>query len=170
MLCRSISQLPEGPGAWNFEPKFDGFRALAGVDAAGRAQLRSRKSTDLTPAFANVAAAVADQFPRGSLVDGELVIWNGERLDFAQLQRRMASPDRALARTLPASYVIFDVLQYDGRDLAGQPQRVRRRQLEAVLHTLTPPLQIVPSTRDRDIAAQWFADYAHADVGIEGLL
>ncbi len=66
--------------------------------------------------------------------------------------------------------MLFDVLQYGGRDLSDEPQRARRRQLESILHTLTPPLQIVPSTRDRNVAAQWFADYGRADVGIEGLV
>jgi hypothetical protein len=47
---------------------------------------------------------------------------------------------------------------------------VRRRLVESLLTTLTPPLQIVPSTRDRDVAATWFTDYAAADVGIEGLV
>ncbi len=89
----------------SFEPKFDGFRGLAGVDASGHVQIRSRQNTDLTSAFADIAAALAQQLPAGTLVDGELVIWNGDRLDFSQLQRRLASPSRAaaLARALPAS-------------------------------------------------------------------
>lgn len=79
-------------------------------------------------------------------INGELVIWNGDRLDFSQLQRRLASPSRAaaLARALPASYVLFDVLQYGGRDLSDEPQRARRRQLESILHTLTPPCRSCP--------------------------
>ena len=120
----------------------------------------------------DIATAAARQLPPGTLVDGELVVWHDGRLDFTQLLRRMASPTKALAlaRRHPASYVMFDVLQHQGRTLADQPQRVRRRVLETILPTLTPPLQVVPSTRDRDIAAQWFTDYATADVGIEGLV
>jgi ATP-dependent DNA ligase len=175
MLCKSVDHLPlsrELTGGASFEPKFDGFRGIAGIDAAGNVQIRSRQNRDLTTAFADIAAAVAHQLPPGTLVDGELVVWNGQQLDFSQLLRRLASPAKAaaLARARPASYVLFDVLQFAGEDLTGEPYRVRRRRLEAILPSLAPPLQIVPATRDRAVAEQWFADYAAADIGIEGLI
>jgi ATP-dependent DNA ligase len=60
------------------------------------------------------------------MLDGELVVWDGQHLDFTALQRRMASPARARswARTTPASYVAFDVLHLKGRDLTVEPLRV----------------------------------------------
>lgn len=87
-------------------------------------------------------------------IKGELVVWMGDRLDFSQLQRRMAGPVRvaALAKKAPASFVAFDVLQHTGRDYTGEPLRVRRRRLEAMLPGLAPPLQITPATRDFDTA------------------
>ena len=175
MLCKSIDALPPTTGSRStlaYEPKFDGFRGLIGIDTTGTVQIRSRQGNDLTAVFPDIATTAAHQLPPGTLVDGELVVWHDGRLDFTQLLRRMASPTKApaLARRHPASYVMFDVLQHQGRTLADQPQRVRRRVLESILPTLTPPLQVVPSTRDRAIAAQWFTDYATADVGIEGLV
>jgi ATP-dependent DNA ligase len=175
MLCKSVGCLPlvsELPGGASFEPKWDGFRALIGVDSRRQAQIRSRTGTDLVAAFPDIATAAADQLPVDTLLDGELVVWDGNRLDFSQLQRRLAGPSRApaLARYRPASYVAFDILQIGDRDLSGEPLRVRRRRLEAILPGLAPPLQITPATRDRDVAEQWFKDYAAADVGIEGLL
>jgi ATP-dependent DNA ligase len=175
MLCKAVDHLPlasELPGGGSFEPKWDGFRALVGVDARGQVQIRSRTGTDLVAAFPDVATAVAGQLAPGTLVDGELVVWDGARLDFSQLLRRMAGPARApaLARARPASYVMFDVLAHQGRDLAGEPFRTRRRVLESILPGLAPPLQITPATRDRAVAEQWFSDYAAADVGIEGLV
>jgi len=175
MLCRSIEHLPPArdlPASMSFEAKFDGFRGLAGIDASGQVQLRSRRGTDLTSAFPEIAAAVADQVPPNTLLDGELVVWHKDRLDFSQLQRRIASRARvaSLVRTHPASYIVFDLLQYQGRNMIGEPQRVRRRLLESILHTLSPPLQIIPSTRDRAVAEQWFTDYAAADIGVEGLV
>jgi ATP-dependent DNA ligase len=82
------------------------------------------------------------------------VVWDGARLDFSQLLRRMASPARApaLARARPASFVLFDVLQHRGRDLAGEPFRSRRRALESILPSLARPLQITPATRDQAVA------------------
>jgi ATP-dependent DNA ligase len=170
-----VARLPlasDLPGGACFEPKWDGFRALVGVDAHGQVQIRSRTGTDLVAAFPDIAAAAADQLSPGTLVDGELVVWDGNRLDFSQLLRRLGGPARApaLARERPASYVMFDVLQHRGRDLAGEPFRARRRVLESILPELAPPLQITPATRERVVAEQWFTDYAAADVGIEGLL
>jgi ATP-dependent DNA ligase len=175
MLAKTTDHLPVTramPGGCLYEPKWDGYRGLAAVDLSGQPQIRSRRGTDLTRAFPDIATAVARQLPPGTLLDGELVVWDGDRLDFSQLQRRVISPAHAasLAARVPASYVAFDVLQYRGRDLGGEPLRVRRRQLEAILPTLKPPLQITPATRDRDVAQQWLADYAAAGVGIEGLV
>jgi ATP-dependent DNA ligase len=147
-------------------------RGLIGVDVGGRAWIRSRRGTDLTGAFPDIAEAASRQLPTNTLLDGELVVWDGDRLDFTALQRRVASPvrARALARTAPASYVVFDVLQLDGRDLAGQPLRIRRRRLEGLLPGLVPPLQVNPATRDRAVAQQWLGDHRAAGVGIEGLV
>jgi ATP-dependent DNA ligase len=175
MLCRSVGHLPtaaELPGPASWEPKWDGFRAIVGVDTSGRVQIRSRTGTDLVPAFPDIATAVRQQLPPGTLVDGELVVWDGARLDFSQLLRRLAGPGRApaLARARPASLILFDLLQLRGSDLAAEPLRTRRRRLESLIADLAPPLQVTPATRDREVAAQWFHDYAAADVGIEGLV
>jgi ATP-dependent DNA ligase len=175
MLCKAVEHLPlasELPGGASFEPKWDGVRALVGVDTRGQVQIRSRTGTNLVAAFPDIATAAASQLAPGTLVDGELVVWDGTRLDFSQLLRRMAGPARApaLARARPASFVMFDVLQHRGRELAGEPFRARRRVLESILPSLAPPLQITPATRDRAVAQQWFDDYASADVGIEGLI
>jgi len=175
MLAKPTDHLPQARelrGGSLFEPKWDGYRGLVGVDAEGRPQIRSRRGTDLTRAFPDIAGPAADQLPPGTLLDGELVVWTGAELDFGQLQQRLISPARAatLARTRPASYMIFDVLQLRGEVLTGEPLRARRRRLEGLLPGLVPPLQITPATRDRDLAERWLSDYAAAGVGIEGLV
>jgi ATP-dependent DNA ligase len=155
------------------EPKWDGFRALVRVDADG-ARIRSRHGADLTAAFADVALAAAGQLHPGTLLDGELVVWDhdAERLDFAALQRRLAAPRRAmsLARRQPASFVAFDILAEAGVALRGQRLRERRRVLEGLAPLLRPPLQVTPATVSGDVAAAWLRDHAAADVGIEGLV
>jgi ATP-dependent DNA ligase len=175
MLAKPVDQLPQGSalrGGALYEPKWDGYRGLVAVDDRGRGHVRSRRGVDLTMAFSDIAAAAAEQLVPGTVLDGELVVYNGQRLDFAQLQRRVAAPARAaaLSRGNPASYVVFDALWVGGRDLTVEPLGVRRRELEALLPGLVPPLQITPATRDRDVALQWLADYTAAGIGIEGLV
>lgn len=66
-------------GAW-YEPKWDGYR-LAIVRDADSAALWSRHGKDLTHRFPDVAAAAAQQVPPGTVLDGEVVAWVGDRLD-----------------------------------------------------------------------------------------
>lgn len=115
-----------------------------------------------------VAAA---QVPAGTLLDGEVVAWAGDRLDFSLLQQRIAGGPATvarLARQLPASYVAFDVLAHAGVDLRRRPYTERRAVLEDLARTWSPPMTLSPVTTDPDVAAAWMGDYAPA--GIEGLV
>jgi ATP-dependent DNA ligase len=175
MLAKPTDHLPaerEMPGGCSYEPKWDGYRALIGVDSSGAARIQSRRGVDITASFPDVAAPAAQQLPPGTLLDGELLIWGGTELDFSQLQRRIASPARApaLARTKPASFMAFDILALRGHDLTGDQLRTRRRHLQALVTDLAPPLQITPATRDRATAQTWLRDYTDAAVGVEGLV
>jgi ATP-dependent DNA ligase len=175
MLAKSTDHLPaerELPGGSSYEPKWDGFRALLGIDGNGHAQLRSRRGTDLTRSFPDIAGPAAAQLPPGTLLDGELVIWGGAELDFSALQKRIAGPSRAatLAKAKPASYLAFDIIALHGTDLTDEPLRIRRRKLQSLVPQLKPPLQITPATKDRAIAENWLRDYADAAVGVEGLV
>jgi ATP-dependent DNA ligase len=175
MLARPIDELPDVralPGGCLFEPKWDGYRGVIGVGSSGAVRIRSRRGSDLTTAFPDIATAVGQQVPPGTILDGELVVWDGDRLNFGQLHRRMVSPAQAsrLAKQRPASFVAFDVLAVGGRTLADEPLRNRRRALEGLLSDLSPPVQVTPATRDDIVAAHWLEEYAQAQVGIEGLM
>jgi ATP-dependent DNA ligase len=76
-------------------------------------------------------------------------------------------PRRPLEGPL-ASYVAFDVLALDGQDQRGLSYAVRRARLERLSAGWGPPLEICPSTADRDEAMGWCTDYR--PVGIEGLV
>src|SRR3954463_10863548 len=104
MAAKTVTQLPVGPG-WSFEPKYDGFRALAFRDDHG-VHLQSRQLRNLTAGFPDVAAAVA-QFD-DVVLDGELVVWRAGRLDFDALQDRLRSGQarmKGLVTAAPAAYV-----------------------------------------------------------------
>ena len=96
MLAQAVETIPgpsARPGGSVYEPKWDGWR-LAATVGEDRATLWSRRGTDLTARFPEVAAAVAAQVPAGTVLDGEVVVWVDDRLDFEQLQRRTRSARR----------------------------------------------------------------------------
>src|SRR5919107_4324183 len=98
---------PHGmPGGSVYELKWDGYRLVI-VHDGSRARLWSRNRNELTDRFPDVADAATEQVPPGTVLDGEVVIWHGDRLSFDLLQARMVNPSsRAvrLARQHPASY------------------------------------------------------------------
>ena len=99
--------------------KFDGFR-VAVVRTASGARLWSRRGTDLTSAFPDLAAVADSYLSLGTVLDGEAVVWVDGRLSFDHLQHRLARrASRAGPEGPPASYVAFDVLALDGQDQRG---------------------------------------------------
>jgi bifunctional non-homologous end joining protein LigD len=137
-LSPMLARVGDGPvtrPGWRCEPKLDGYRALAFVDA-GRVRLRSRNGQDLSPAFPQLVDALAAQ-GTDLVLDGEIVALDAEgRPSFAALQRRAkltGDAAREAETTAPAVYVAFDVLHVAGLNTRRCPYRVRRRTLEQVL-------------------------------------
>src|SRR5881397_2132891 len=101
-LARSRADLPDGDG-WAYEPKYDGFRAIAFVDG-DEVALQSRTGRPLGRYFPEL------DFPAGAYVlDGEIIIGDPAGLqDFNALQMRLHPADsrvRKLAAEMPATYV-----------------------------------------------------------------
>ncbi|PUB20790.1 ATP dependent DNA ligase-like protein [Promicromonospora sp. AC04] len=172
-LARAVEQIPHAgalPGGCRYEPKWDGFRVIVTLDEGG-ANLWSRRGTNLSTTFPEIAAACVDQLTPGTVLDGEAVIWSSGRLDFGALQTRMGrGPRSAAAHAVghPASYAAFDVLAHVGQDLRPLAFDDRRGLLEQLAATWRPPLNLSPVTTDRDVATEWFQTYS--TVGIEGLV
>ncbi|PUB29627.1 ATP dependent DNA ligase-like protein [Promicromonospora sp. AC04] len=172
-LARAIERIPQAgalPGGSRFEPKWDGFRTVITRDQSG-ARLWSRRGTDLSATFPEIAAAAERQLRPGTVLDGELVVWVDGRLAFAALQTRMGRGPRsaaALARTSPASYAAFDVLAVGGQDVRPWAFDDRRRRLEQLATGWRPPLNLSPVTNDHATAVEWFE--AYSAVGMEGLV
>jgi ATP-dependent DNA ligase len=162
-LSKRVDRLPEPgalPGGCAYEPKFDGHRLVV---LTGPVRLQTRAGRIVTGAFPEIAEA-AEALPPGTVLDGELVVWRDDRLDFGALQRRALRG--ALAP--PANAALFDVLALNGTDLRRRPYQQRRGALVELLAPLGPPLQTVPMTTDRDEATGWYEGLAA--IGIEGLV
>ncbi len=150
-LARSAKELPLGE-QWSYEPKFDGFRALAFVDGSD-VVLQSRGAKPLGRYFPELS------FPAGRyVIDGEIVIDAAEgQQDFGALQQRIhpaASRIAMLAEQTPARYVAFDVLAIDDERLLELPYAERRERLEALTGA---GIGLTPVTVDPDATEPWFA-------------
>jgi len=148
-LARSRAALPEDEG-WAYEPKYDGFRALAFVDGDD-VYLQSRGKKPLRRYFPELA------FPAGRYVlDGEIIIGDPEgEQDFGALQNRLHPAEsrvQMLAESTPAIYVAFDLLAHDDETLLDVPLADRRAALEALV---ADPVRLAPSTHSRDDAEPW---------------
>jgi ATP-dependent DNA ligase len=172
-LAKAVESIPHAgalPGGNVYEMKWDGFRAVCVVDVDG-VSLWSRQRKDLSSYFPDVLAAAGEQIPTGCVVDGELVVWSGDQLDFDALQLRLVTARAALpalVRERPASFVAFDVLAVAGEDARGLPFRDRRALLEELARAWVPPLNLSPVTRDRAVAETWFKEMPAMKV--EGIL
>jgi ATP-dependent DNA ligase len=153
-LAKTAKALPTGSG-WVYEPKWDGFRALAFVDGDD-VFLQSRTGRPLLRYFPEL------RFPRGEYVlDGELVILGADgREQFDMLQQRLHPADsrvRMLAEKIPATFRVFDLLASGDEDLTALPLAERRRALERLLERLddTGSLELTPLARAVDGAGEW---------------
>jgi ATP-dependent DNA ligase len=147
-LARSRADLPKGE-QWSYEPKFDGFRAIAFVDGE-QLTLQSRGGKPLGRYFPELRFS-----PGRYVIDGEIVIDGDDgQQDFDALQERIhpaASRIAMLAEQTPAHYVAFDLLAREDESLLEQPFAQRRAGLEA----LGAGVGLTPLTRDPDDAAPW---------------
>ncbi|EGJ73734.1 putative ATP-dependent DNA ligase [Streptomyces sp. Tu6071] len=166
-LARAAAALPAGDGWW-FEPKYDGDRCV--LWRLDTVRLQSRTGRDITAAWPDLTTPAMD-LPRGTVLDGELVVYRDGVLDFGAVRARASSRGRRLQDLVarhPAHYAAFDILMHQGQDVRGLPYEARRALLLVVLEPLGPPLQATPATDDRDVADTWMTSLRPQ--GIEGIV
>jgi ATP-dependent DNA ligase len=169
MLAKLTGELPED-GGFLYEPKWDGFRAIV-FRSASDVFIQSRDLRPLDRYFPELHDALLAALPKGCVLDGEIVIATRRGLDFDALQLRLhpaASRVAKLAGETPSSFVAFDALAADGRDLRHAPQRERRAALEKLLKGVEPPIHLTPVTRDPAVAREWLSRFEGA--GLDGVI
>ncbi|MFY1655857.1 ATP-dependent DNA ligase [Micromonospora sp. WMMD1274] len=169
MLAAPVDAVPEGPGLVH-EPKWDGWRCIAFRETDG-VHLQSRAGRNLTTYFPDITRAIRT-IPPGVVLDGELIVWERGRTNFAQLQRRVTA-GRGLLRLVqdcPAHYVLFDLLaDADGQVILNMPLSERRVRLERLLADAPAQLTMTPQTTDMRLVADWLLNWTVA-AGIEGVV
>jgi ATP-dependent DNA ligase len=172
MLAKSVKGIPDPAklGGLVFEPKWDGFRCLVFKDG-DEIELASRNTKPLTRYFPEVVEAMQATLPARCVLDGEIFVAVGDRLEFETLQERIHPADsrvRMLAEKTPASYVAFDLLAIGDEDLMKEPFEVRRARLEAELAGVAPPIHVTRTTTDPAVAEEWFRHFEGA--GLDGVV
>jgi ATP-dependent DNA ligase len=162
MEAELVRELPVSNG-WQYEPKWDGFRGiLENVD--GTLHLWSRNARPLLRYFPELEP-LGERLPPHSAVDGEIVISRGGALDFDALQMRLHPAEsrvRKLAGEIPAEFVVFDALLWDGEQVHKLPLEERRARVEKL------PFSISPATRDMAVAQGWVDTLERA--GFDGVV
>jgi len=154
------------------EPKWDGFRCIVFKDG-DEVELASRNTKPLTRYFPELVEAMRTQLPERCVLDGEIFVAVGPRLEFEVLQERIhpaASRIKLLAEQTPASYVAFDLLAIGDTDWTGRPFGERRAELERALGGLPEdgPCHLTRTSTDPRLAEEWFNVFEGA--GLDGVV
>ncbi|WP_202627575.1 DNA ligase [Cellulomonas sp. APG4] len=156
----TLTEVPRGSD-WAYEVKWDGVRVLA---ETGAGRLRARSGADVTAAYPELAGLT--EVP-DAVLDGEVVVMADGVPSFEALAERMHVRDRARAARLaarsPVTFMAFDLLALDGRDLTRTPWTERRAALEA----LPLPERVLLSPVYPDLDDLW---QVTADHGLEGVV
>jgi ATP-dependent DNA ligase len=164
MEAELVRELPE-TGDWQYEPKWDGFRGVLENDG-GELALWSRNGRPLLRYFPELAP-LGELLPPHSALDGEIVIERDGRLDFDAMQMRLHPAEsrvRKLSAEIPAQYVVFDLLLWDGEKVWRRPLEERRAELEA----RAAGFRLSPFTRELEPAQTWLERLEAA--GLDGVV
>jgi ATP-dependent DNA ligase len=171
MEARHVAALPDGSG-WQYEPKWDGFRAIFFKDGAD-VFISSRGELPFARYFPELVEAASKLSTPHAILDGEIVVFtaDGQGLDFDALLQRIHPAEsrvRRLANETPASFIAFDLLARADDDLREQPFAERRKGLEKVLARAKPPIHLSPCTDDRGVAEKWLESFVVT--GLDGVV
>jgi ATP-dependent DNA ligase len=163
MEAELVRELPDGDG-WQYEPKWDGFRGVL-ENVGDELALWSRNERPLLRYFPELRP-LGELMPARSALDGEIVIARDGALDFDAMQTRLHPAEsriRRLSAEIPAEYVVFDVLLWDGEPVWKLPLAERRQRVEALAG-----FRISPATRDLAAARAWLDRFEA--LGLDGVI
>lgn len=157
------------PAQWLVEWKFDGIRAQV-VKRSGRVWIWSRGEELITDRFPEIVA-LAQPLPDGTVLDGELLVWQDERpAPFALLQQRIGrlKLTKKVLGDAPVNFIAYDLLEWQGADWRHRPHLERRRQLEEVV--AGSRMQISPLVEAADWPALAELRVESRERGVEGFM
>ncbi|TGP53976.1 ATP-dependent DNA ligase [bacterium M00.F.Ca.ET.230.01.1.1] len=165
MEARTAEALPRNDGAWQYEPKWDGFRCLA-FKGKQAVDLRAKSGKPLGRYFPELTALLQDLKARDFVVDGEIVIEIAGRASFDALQMRLHPAEsriRKLSMETPGQLILFDMLVAPGGRLMLELPLSERRPLleEFVARSGNASLRLSPRTTSFASANKWLQGAGH---------
>ena len=163
MEAELVRELPDGDG-WQYEPKWDGFRGVL-ENLEGELRLWSRNGRPLLRYFPELRP-LGDLLPARSALDGEIVIARDGALDFDAMQTRLHPAEsriRRLSAEIPADYVVFDVLLWQGEPVWKLPLDERRLRVDGL-----DGFRLSPATRSLADARAWLERFEA--LGLDGVI
>jgi DNA ligase-1 len=141
---------------WQAEWKWDGIRAQV-IKRQGEVFMWSRGEDLITERFPEIAEA-AHSLPDGTVLDGEVLPWLGERvLPFTELQRRIGRKNLSvkILAEVPVILQCYDLLELEGRDIRPMDFKTRRNLLEELLFSLSEEVRTILRPTESVSAKDW---------------
>jgi bifunctional non-homologous end joining protein LigD len=131
----TLQGVPPAEAGWVHEIKYDGYRTQAHLRGR-KAQLFTRRGYDWSETFSAIADALTKLRAKDAIIDGEIIVRDAHGVpDFAALQSEIAR-----RRSDRLTYVAFDLLWLDGKDLRRRPLVERKAALLALLAGQVEPI------------------------------
>ena len=129
-MLAKVADKPFTDKNWIFEIKWDGFRAISYIDK--ELSVKSRNGKELKYNFPELEELT--HLATNLVVDGEIVVMVHGKPDFQALLEhgKTLSPRQIerLSGETPATYIVFDVLEKDGKPLTELPLMERKKILK----------------------------------------
>jgi len=168
MEAKLVDELPQEDG-WQFEPKWDGFRAIASR-FGDTVEIMSKSGKSLARYFPEIVAALAATKQTEYVIDGELILPIDDILSFDALQARLHPAESRigkLSQETPAQLMLFDCLALGDDDISSRPLDERRKAVERFHHLDgNDTLLLSPATHDRVRAEAWLGNSGGALDGV----
>ncbi|MDF2453791.1 MAG: ligase [Bacteroidota bacterium] len=157
-MLATLVDKPFDEKGWLYEVKWDGYRALAFCNKS-KVELKSRNDKSFNDKFYPVTKALQD-LKLNAIIDGEVVVVREDGIsNFGDLQNWRSEADGDLL------FYVFDIIWYEGRDLAGLPLLERK----AILNAILPKNELVRIGEYFEESGIDFFEAAKA-MGLEGII
>ncbi|AEG18227.1 ATP-dependent DNA ligase [Methanobacterium paludis] len=158
MLCKLTGPEVQLTGTWISEPKYDGERIIASRKG-DKISLWTRRHIQVSKKFPEITQALTKNMNDDNwIVDGEITVHGGFR-DLLKRNVENKFKIHILSKKIPATYNIFDIIQWKGEDLISKPLIERKKVLIDAVY-MDDRMRIVPFLKvDNQTVRKHFLEY-----------